>query len=99
MSATANGSTTPTQRTVIPPSRPVTLPPGRSVRLRGAWNSNDCHLVALISFFIGVVLAGSIAGALSFPSTPQCWLYVTFLCIFHFLEYYITAKYKASEVT
>jgi hypothetical protein len=99
MSSTANGSTTPTRRTGIPQVVRVTLPPGRSVRPRIIWDSNDSHLIALFSFLIGIVLAGSIAGALFFPSTLQCWLYITFLCIFHFLEYYITAKYKPFEVT
>ena len=102
MSYTTNGSTTPTQRRATPTAPQVvrvTLPPGRSVRIRNIWDSNDSHLVALLSFVIGIVFAGSIAGALSFPSTPQCWLYVTFLSIFHFLEYYITAKYKPFEVT
>ena len=102
MSTTANGSTTPTQRTAVPIAPQVarvTLPTGQSVRFRSIWDSNDSHLVALFSFLVGIVLAGSIAGALLFPSTPQCWLYVTFLCVFHFLEYYITAKYKPFEVT
>ena len=69
------------------------------MRSRSIWDSNDSHLVALFSFLVGIVLAGSIAGALLFPSTPQGWLYAAFLCIFHFLEYYITAKYKPFEVT
>jgi len=30
---------------------------------------------------------------------PQGWIYITFLSLFHFLEYYITAKYKADTVT
>jgi hypothetical protein len=99
--ATTNGSTTPTQRTSIPP-RPVvhvSLPSDRPRRNRDIWSTNDAHLVALIAFLTGIVLAGSIAFALCHPSTPQCWLYVTFLCTFHFMEYYITAKYKPFDVT
>ena len=100
----ANGSTTPTQRTAFPPPpvQPVvngTLSSGGAKRRRDMWSSNDSHIVALFAFLTGIVLAGSIAFALCFPSTPQCWLYVSFLCIFHFMEYYITAKYKPFEVT
>jgi len=55
--------------------------------------------VALFAFLTGVVLAGSLAGAWNNSATPQCWLYVSFLALFHFLEYFITAKYKPYEVT
>lgn len=104
MPCTSDGSTTPTQRTETPPitNQPVvyvTLPPGRSVRFRSMWNSNDSHLVALFAFLTGIGLSGSLTGAVIFSATPQCWLYVTSLCIFHFMEYFITAKYKPFEVT
>jgi hypothetical protein len=95
--SSANGATTPTQRTAFPPHRPVGLPP--RPRYREFWSTNDSHTVALFSFLLGVVLASSVALAMLFPETPQCWLYIAFLCLFHFLEYYITAKYKPFEVT
>jgi len=40
-----------------------------------------------------------LACAYSFPTTPQCWLYISFLCFFHFMEYFVTAKYKPESVT
>ena len=97
---TANGSSTPTQRTTIP-YRPIprVFSPPRPRTFQEYWSTNDSHLVALFSFLTGVVLAGSLAGALYNSGTPQCWLYVSFLAIFHFLEYFITAKYKPYEVT
>ena len=60
---------------------------------------NDSHLVALFSFLTGFVLAASLAGAWFNSTTPQCWLFISFLALFHFLEYFITAKYKPDEVT
>jgi protein-S-isoprenylcysteine O-methyltransferase len=97
---TTNGSTTPTLRTAIPSPRVVriSLPPEHK-SFWEFWGHNDSHLIALSAFLLGLVFSGTIAAALYFPTTPQCWLYITFLCIFHFLEYFITAKYKADTVT
>jgi len=63
------------------------------------WGTNESHLIALFSFALGIVFTGSIALAVWNRDTPQCWLYIGFLCLFHFLEYFITAKYKAETVT
>lgn len=103
-----NGSTTPTLRPSIPvppqqPSSPprtvrITLPAGRK-SFWEFWGTNESHLIALFSFLVGIVFSGSIALAVYSWQTPQCWLYITFLSLFHFLEYYITAKYKADTVT
>jgi hypothetical protein len=96
----SNGDTTPTLRTAPSPLRPNVIRPlilGKSYN--EFWMSNEPHRVALVAFLTGTVLSGSVAVAICFPSTAQCWLYVSFLCIFHFLEYFITAKYKPSEVT
>jgi hypothetical protein len=62
------------------------------------WERNDSHLVALVAFLTGIVLSASVALAIAHSNTPQCWLYVTALCFFHFMEYYVTAKYKPFEV-
>jgi len=92
---TPSGATTPTQQTAFPrPSPVVKPPPGRKL-----WNTNEPHQVALFSFLLGIVFCGSLASAWHFSSTPQGWIYITFLSLFHFLEYYITAKYKADTVT
>ena len=104
--SSANGSTTPTLRPSI--SQPRVPTPPRTVRIslpaqhksfREFWGTNESHLIALFAFATGIVLSGSIALAVYARDTPQCWLYITFLCLFHFLEYYITAKYKADTVT
>src|SRR5277367_3864071 len=97
---TANGSSTPTKHPAIS-YRPIprVSSPSRPRTFQEYWSTNDSHLVALFSFLTGVVLAGSLAGAWYNSGTPQCWLYVSFLAIFHFLEYFITAKYKPYEVT
>jgi hypothetical protein len=96
----ANGSTTPTQRTAIPSPRVVRISlPSEHKSFWEYWGYNDSHLVALSAFLLGVVFSWTIAAALYFKSTPQCWLYMTFLCLFHFLEYFITAKYKPDTVT
>ena len=97
------GSTTPTLRSTISNGhgRPVphtVLSPVRRAE-RSLWERNDSHLVALFAFVTGIVLAASIAMTIAHPSTPQGWLYVTAICFFHFMEYYITAKYKPFEVT
>jgi len=106
-----DGSTTPTLRPSIPHPQPLPLqhsPPTRTVRISlpaqhksfwEFWGTNESHLIALFSFVVGIVFTGSVALAVYTRETPQCWLYITFLCLFHFLEYYITAKYKAETVT
>jgi hypothetical protein len=96
----SNGSTTPTQRTAVPPRPAVrTTLPAIPKRTPSIWDTNDSHLVALFSFLTGIVFAGSLAFAYRYRETPQGWLFLSFLCIFHFLEYYITAKHKPYEVT
>jgi protein-S-isoprenylcysteine O-methyltransferase len=92
---TPGGATTPTLQTAFPRPSPMVKPlPGRKL-----WNTNEPHQVALFSFFLGIVFCGSLASAWHFSSMPQGWIYITFLSLFHFLEYYITAKYKADTVT
>jgi ABC-type microcin C transport system permease subunit YejE len=94
----SDGFTTPTERPALPPDGPPrAFPPQR--RFRGFWATNDAHWVALISFLIGVVLSASLALAIVFNDRPQLFLHVSFLWLFHFLEYYVTAKYKPFEVT
>ena len=110
----SNGSTTPTLRPTIPQNTPVPVPdpaqplPPRTVRISlpeqhksfwEFWGTNESHLIALFSFLLGIVFTASIALAVWKRDTPQCWLYIGFLCLFHFLEYFITAKYKADTVT
>src|SRR5579859_5502291 len=108
--SSANGSTTPTLRPSIPQPQPQPQPqsPPRTVRISPPaqhksfwefWGTNESHLIALFAFATGIVFSGSIALAVYARDTPQCWLYITCLCLFHFLEYYITAKYKADTVT
>jgi hypothetical protein len=106
----SNGSTTPTLRPTIPPTpspQPPHLTP-RTVRISlpqqhksfwEFWGTNESHLIALFSFLLGILFCGSIALAVWARDTPQCWAYITFLCLFHFLEYFITAKYKSETVT
>lgn len=98
--ASTNGSTTPTQRTAVPsrPAMHATLPPIPK-RTPSVWSRNDSHLIALFSFLTGIVFAVSLAFAYNYRETPQGWLFLSFLCMFHFLEYYITAEHKPHEVT
>jgi len=103
VTGSATGTTTPTLRSTISSGhgRPVphtVLSPVRRAA-RSIWERNDSHLVALFAFSTGIVLAASVAMAIAHPSTPQAWLYVTAICFFHFMEYYVTAKYKPFEVT
>jgi hypothetical protein len=101
----ANGRTTPTPSTAALPNGhsrqlPTTVLPSPVARPdKSVWQRNDSHLVALYAFLTGIVLSASVALAIAHPNTPQCWLYVTALCFFHFMEYYVTAKYKSFEVT
>src|SRR5271156_2257612 len=96
--------TTPTQATfhVVDRPRPdpirITLPPKRRT-FEDHWDTNDPDLVSLFSFLTGVVFSGTLALAWYFWPTPQALLYLTFLSLFHFLEYFITAKYKPEQVT
>jgi hypothetical protein len=98
-----NGDVTPTQQSVAQPlPKVIHIPP--SVDKCGnifdrRLGSNESHLVALYAFLTGVVFSASLACALFFPSTPQCWLYLAFLAFFHFMEYYITAQHKPDTVT
>jgi hypothetical protein len=101
-----SGDITPTASTDSPPlPRIVTLklppldPPKRQRLALSRWDRNDPHLIALYAFLTGIVLAGSLALAIRFHSTPQGWLFLTFLAFFHFMEYYITAKYRPDTVT
>lgn len=101
--SSANGATTPTLRSSISNGhgRPVphtVLSPIHPAE-RSIWERNDSHLVAVFAFVTGIVYAASIALAIVHMTTPQCWLYVTSLAFFHFMEYYITAKYKPFDVT
>jgi len=97
-------ATTPTQATfpVVDGPRPgpirIKLPPKRRT-FENRWDANDPDLVSLFSFFTGVVFSGTLALALYCWPTPQGWLYLAFLSLFHFLEYFITAKYKPDQVT
>jgi len=97
-------ATTPTQTTfhIVDRPRPdpivVKLPPKRRT-FENRWDANDPDLVSLFSFLTGAVFSGTLALSLYCWPTPQGWLYLTFLSLFHFLEYFITAKYKSDQVT
>jgi len=98
-----NGDVTPTQ-TITPQPIPkvVHIPPIAPKRksFHDRWGTNESDLIALYAFLLGVGFSASLGCALLlFPSTPQCYLYISFLCFFHFMEYYITAKYKSDTVT
>jgi hypothetical protein len=100
-SSSPNGYTTPTLLSTVPNGRPAphtVLSPIRRAE-QYLWERNDSHLVALLSFATGIVLAASLALAIANPATPQGWMFVTALSFFHFMEYYVTAKYKPFEVT
>lgn len=58
---------------------------------------NPLHEVVLTSFSLGIVL-GSAFGSLMITPLKNFNFYVTSLCLFHFLEYYITAKYNPRKV-
>ena len=94
--ASPYSSDTETPRETTPV--PVPVPHPTRTGWRRVWRSNDSHLVALTAFLTGGVLVASLAMAISNPKTPQCWLYLSMLSLFHFLEYFITAKYKPQEV-
>jgi fatty acid desaturase len=94
--SSSNGATTPTQSTFFPKPAPrVSFSPEH----KSFWSTNQAHIVALFSFLLGIAFAGSLAFAWYFSWTPQAWIYITFLSLFHFLEYFITAKYKPDVVT
>ncbi|CZT24921.1 related to prenyl cysteine carboxyl methyltransferase Ste14 [Ramularia collo-cygni] len=61
--------------------------------------SRDLSFIGLQAFFLGITLATSILLTLYFLSITSAWWrlssFVTCLSIFHFLEYYTTARYNA----
>lgn len=55
--------------------------------------------VALYSAILGTVFGGCLILALSFYSYSRLALYISFLCLFHFLEFLLTAIHHPSTVT
>lgn len=58
---------------------------------------NPLDQVSLTAFCLGIVL-GIFLGSLMIIKLKNFNFYIISLCIFHFLEYYITAKYDPSKV-
>ncbi|QLQ78278.1 hypothetical protein HG537_0A05250 [Torulaspora globosa] len=58
---------------------------------------NPLDEVSRTSFGLGIVL-GIFLGSLGLVRLKNFHFYIVFLCLFHFLEYYITAKYNPSKV-
>ncbi|QLL30713.1 hypothetical protein HG536_0A05280 [Torulaspora globosa] len=58
---------------------------------------NPLYEVSRTAFGLGVVL-GIFLGSLALVRLKNFHLYIVFLCLFHFLEYYITARYNPTKV-
>lgn len=59
---------------------------------------NPLDEVSRTAFGLGIVL-GTFLGSLALVRLKNFHLYIVFLCLFHFLEYYITARYNPSKVS
>lgn len=58
---------------------------------------NPLDQISSTAFCLGIVL-GIFLGSLMVVKLKNFNFYIIFLCMFHFLEYYITAKYDPSKV-
>lgn len=61
-------------------------------------NKNPLPEIALQAAFLGVIFGASFIG-MFLVNFKQFCLYLVALLVFHFMEYYITAKYNPSKVT
>lgn len=66
-------------------------------KYRAGVSCNPLHEVTLTSFGLGIV-AGLLIGSIRTITLKNLNAYVAFICLFHFLEYYITAKFNPWKV-
>lgn len=61
-------------------------------------SEQDLAGVSLRAAILGCVVGSSLmlSCIVSFPQLP---LYILFLCVFHFLEFWVTAKYNQKQVS
>ncbi|QLG72768.1 hypothetical protein HG535_0D04770 [Zygotorulaspora mrakii] len=60
-------------------------------------SNNPLHTVTFTSFALGTVL-GLFLGLIKVVKMKNLNAYIVFLCFFHFMEYFITAKYNPLKV-
>lgn len=61
--------------------------------------NNPLPEVSLTAFILGTVFGVSLSSIIVFREFFQFPLYISLICLFHFLEYYITSSYQHDKVS